>query len=112
MHLSVLLLSALIGGMTPISIPWIESESDFNAIADSFTVHESGAPMAFAEWIAQIEDGEKQIASMGYMPVRVTIKPAALKEWGKTSGIPLGRKAVTSYAMWKLTSDISDKGSN
>jgi hypothetical protein len=98
--------------MMPVAVPWYESEEDFITILEMLPVNESGGAMSHAEFIASIKRHEAKLAQGGFLPRRVTIKPAAIKAWCQACGKSVQRSTLNEYAMLQLGSQVLDKGKN
>ncbi len=98
--------------MMPTSIPWYESEDDFNAVLGVLPVSESYNAFSYTEWVTQIQGIEKDIVCRGQLPIRVTVKPSAIEEWCKARGLLICRKSIMDYAMMRMGASIVDRSKN
>jgi hypothetical protein len=98
--------------MTPTSIPWYESEADFKAILSMVPAHEARGASDYSGWVALIDKTENEIKSRGGLPIRVTVKPSAIKRWVEENRTIVCRASIATYAGLMMTNPMTGSGSN
>jgi hypothetical protein len=88
---------------TPVSIPWYETAEDFDTILRMVPPGESAGSISYQEWVRKIENIEQERRDNGFVPVRIPINPAAIKEWCDTAGGQVSRATIAKYAMNQMT---------
>jgi hypothetical protein len=98
--------------MIPSSLPWYESEADFQAILSILPIEESKNPLSYQEMLVRLEELEKQQVNAGQMVQRIVIKPAAIKEWCDKFQRKVCRGSIRDYAGFKMAELVASKGQN
>jgi hypothetical protein len=94
---------------TPIS--WYESEDDYSAV---LVMLPSDPHMArsYADYLSIIQRNEANLSRLGFLPLRIVIKPTAFKKWCELEGMPLDRKSIAAYTIKMLKGRISSARKN
>ncbi len=98
--------------MLPTSLPWYESEDDFQAVLAVLPVEEAKDPLSFDEMVIRLKEIEKKAVQNGQAVHRIIIKPAAIKKWCEDNHRRVCRAAINDYAGLKLGMLLVLKGKN
>jgi hypothetical protein len=83
--------------ITPIALPWYESELDFNAVAAMLPASEREDAFSYHTFRANVERHEKELKGKGLIAHRVPIDAITLKGWCDANDLPVCRKSIAEY---------------